>query len=292
MSKPVIKPQTLKGFRDYLPGPMMAREHLIDTARRVYRGFGFSPIDTPALEYTEILLGKGGDETDKQLFRFTDQGERDVAMRFDLTVPLARFAAQHLQEIGTPFKRYHIATVWRAEKPQKGRFREFIQCDFDTLGSDSNVADAETLLVIHDLMERLGFSRFTIRVNNRLVLNGLLEHLGLTGQTVGVLRALDKLPKIGREAVIAEMTERVGTSAAQADSVLKMTELTGAPAEILDQVETMLAGNEQGLNGVQKLRELFSWAAQRRASRRSGSRSICRSLGASTTTRARFTRRF
>jgi histidyl-tRNA synthetase len=260
MSKPVIKPQTLKGFRDYLPGPMIAREHLIDTARRVYRSFGFSPIDTPALEYTEILLGKGGEETDKQLFRFTDQGERDVAMRFDLTVPLARFAAQHLQEIGTPFKRYHIATVWRAEKPQKGRFREFIQCDFDTIGTDSNVADAETLLVIHDLMERLGFSRFMIRVNNRLVLNGLLEHLGLTGQTVGVLRALDKLPKIGREAVIAEMTEKVATTPAQADSVLKMTELTGSPAEILNQVETMLAGNEQGLNGIKKLREMFSWA--------------------------------
>jgi histidyl-tRNA synthetase len=261
MSKPLIKPQTLKGFRDYLPGPMIAREHLIDTARRVYRSFGFSPIDTPALEYTEILLGKGGEETDKQLFRFTDQGERDVAMRFDLTVPLARFASQHLQEIGTPFKRYHIATVWRAEKPQKGRYREFIQCDFDTIGTDSNVADTETLLVIHDLMEKLGFTRFNIRVNNRLVLNGLLEHLGLTGQTVGVLRALDKLPKIGREAVIAEMTEKVNTTASQADSVLKMTELSGTPAEILDQVETMLAGNEQGLTGVKKLRELFSWAA-------------------------------
>jgi histidyl-tRNA synthetase len=261
MSKPVIKPQTLKGFRDYLPGPMIAREHLIDTARRVYRGFGFSPIDTPALEYSEILLGKGGDETDKQLFRFTDQGERDVAMRFDLTVPLARFAAQHLQEIGTPFKRYHIATVWRAEKPQKGRFREFIQCDFDTLGTDSNIADAETLLVIHDLMQRLGFSKFAIRINNRLVLNGLLEHLGLTGQTVGVLRALDKLPKIGQDAVIAEMTEKVGTSAAQADAVLKMTELTGSSADVLSQVETMLAGNEQGLAGVCKLRELFAWSA-------------------------------
>jgi histidyl-tRNA synthetase len=239
---------------------MIAREHLIDTARRVYRSFGFSPIDTPALEYTEILLGKGGEETDKQLFRFTDQGERDVAMRFDLTVPLARFSAQHLQEIGTPFKRYHIATVWRAEKPQKGRFREFIQCDFDTIGTDSNVADAETLLVIHDLMERLGFSRFMIRVNNRLVLNGLLEHLGLTGQTVGVLRALDKLPKIGREAVIAEMTEKVSTTPAQADSVLKMTELTGTPEAMLNQVETMLAGNEQGLAGIKKLRELFTWA--------------------------------
>jgi histidyl-tRNA synthetase len=260
MSKPLIKAQTLKGFRDYLPGPMIAREHLIDTARRVYRSFGFSPIDTPALEYSEILLGKGGDETDKQLFRFTDQGERDVAMRFDLTVPLARFAAQHLQEIGTPFKRYHIGTVWRAEKPQKGRFREFIQCDFDTIGTDSNIADAETLLVIHDLMERLNFTRFTIRVNNRLVLNGLLEKLGLTGQTAGVLRSLDKLPKIGRDAVIEEMVEKVGTTAQQADSVLKMTELTGTPVEILSRVEAMLEGSPQGLDGVNKLRDMFAWA--------------------------------
>jgi histidyl-tRNA synthetase len=260
MSKSIIKPQTLKGFRDYLPGPMIAREHLIETARSVYRSFGFSPIDTPALEYSEILLGKGGDETDKQLFRFTDQGERDVAMRFDLTVPLARFAAQHLQEIGTPFKRYHIATVWRAEKPQKGRFREFIQCDFDTIGTESHIADAETLLVIHDLMERIGFSKFTIRVNHRLVLNGLLESLGIAGQTGGILRSLDKLGKIGREAVIAEMTEKVGASAAQAESVLKMTALTGDPLAVLDQVEPMLVGNEHGAAGVQKLRDLFGWA--------------------------------
>ena len=138
--KPRIKPATLKGFRDHLPGPMLAREKLIDTARTVYRSYGFSPIDTPALEYSEILLGKGGDESDKQLFRFTDKGDRDVAMRFDLTVPLARYAAQHLHEIGTPFKRYHVATVWRAEKPQKGRYREFIQCDFDTIGTTSNLS--------------------------------------------------------------------------------------------------------------------------------------------------------
>ena len=135
MTDKLIKPITLKGFRDYLPGPMMAREQLIETARQTYRSYGFSPIDTPALEYTEILLGKGGQETDKQMFRFTDQGGRDVAMRFDLTIPFARFAAQHLGTLGTPFKRYHIGTVWRAEKPQKGRVREFRQCDVDTIGT-------------------------------------------------------------------------------------------------------------------------------------------------------------
>jgi histidyl-tRNA synthetase len=257
---PLIKPQTLKGFRDYLPGAMLAREALIDTARAVYRSYGFSPIDTPALEYSEVLLGKGGDESDKQLFRFTDQGDRDVAMRFDLTVPFARFAAQHLQEIGVPFKRYHIGTVWRAEKPQRGRFREFIQCDFDTIGTDSNASDIETLLVIHDLMARLGFERFTIRVNHRQLLNGLLETLGLADRSAGVLRALDKLGKIGRDGVVAELTGGVGATTEDAARVLDFAGLTGAPADILSEVERRLNGNARGLDGVAKLRELFTCA--------------------------------
>ena len=177
----------------------LARERILETARQVYRSYGFSPIDTPALEYAEILLGKGGDESDKQLFRFTDQGGRDVAMRFDLTVPFARFAAQHLNDIGTPFKRYHQGTVWRGENTQRGRYREFMQSDFDTIGTESNASDIETLLVIHDLFVALGFERFKIRVNNRLVLNGLLEKLGLAEKTAGVLRVLDKLHKVGRD---------------------------------------------------------------------------------------------
>src|SRR5213595_3865072 len=179
----LIQPRTLPGFRDFLPELMIPREHLMEQARRVYRSYGFAPIDTPALEYTEILLGKGGGETDKQLYRFTDNGGRDVALRFDLTVPFARFAAQHIGHLGTPFKRYHLALVWRGENTQRGRYREFMQCDFDTIGTDSNVADIETLLVIHDLFVAIGFERFTIRVNNRLVLNGLLETLGLADKT-------------------------------------------------------------------------------------------------------------
>lgn len=257
---PLIKPQTLKGFRDYLPEQMMARERLVEIARQVYRSFGFSPIDTPALEYSEILLGKGGEESDKQLFRFTDAGNRDVSMRFDLTIPFARFAAQHLNDIGTPFKRYHIGTVWRAEKPQRGRFREFMQCDFDTIGTESNVADIETLFVIHDLFESIGFTKFSIRINNRLLLNGLLEELELTEKATGVLRALDKLPKIGREKVVAEMTGPVGISADQSKRILDLAGLTGEKFGILSQLETMLNGNERGLEGVNKLRELFTAA--------------------------------
>src|SRR6516164_9063921 len=198
----LIQPRTLKGFRDYPPELMIPRERLLEQARRVYRSYGFAPIDTPALEYAEILLGKGGEESDRLVYRFRDHGDRDVALRFDLTVPFARFAAEHLGKLGTPFKRYHMGPVWRGENTAHGRYREFWQCDFDTIGTTSNAADIETVLVIHDLMCALGFERFTIRVNNRLVLNGLLEELGLAGHTAALLVVLDKLPKIGAEAVV------------------------------------------------------------------------------------------
>src|SRR5438876_4714038 len=201
----LIQPRTLKGFRDYPPELMMPREHLLEQARRVYRSYGFAPNDTPALEYTEILLGKGGEESDKQLYRFMDHGGRDVALRFDLTVPFARFAAEHIGKLGTPFKRYHLALVWRGENTQRGRYREFMQCDFDTIGTTSNASDIEVALVIHDLMRALGFARFHINVNNRLVLNGLLEEAGLAEQTKPVLIALDKLAKVGRAAVEQEL---------------------------------------------------------------------------------------
>src|SRR5438477_7628877 len=167
----LIQPRTLKGFRDYLPPLMIPRELLLEQARRVYRSYGFAPIDTPALEYTEILLGKGGDESDKQLYRFTDSGGRDVALRFDLTVPFARFAAMHIEKLGTPFKRYHMGPVWRGEHAQRGRYREFWQCDFDTIGTTDNASDIEVVLVIHHLMRALGLERVTGRINNRLLLN-------------------------------------------------------------------------------------------------------------------------
>ncbi|MEZ6034479.1 MAG: histidine--tRNA ligase [Planctomycetaceae bacterium] len=253
-----IKPQTLRGFRDFLPDQMMARERLIDIARSVYRSYGFAPIDTPALEYAEVLLGKGGEESDKQVFRFTDQGDRDVAMRFDLTVPLARFSAQYVQELGLPFRRYHIAPVWRGERPARGRFREFMQCDFDTIGTLSNTADIETLFVINDLFEQIGIDRFTIRVNNRKVLNGLLEKCGLQDHAVGILRALDKLDKIGRDAVVTEMAEKVGIPVDGANRVLDMAQLQGRPHDILASLEGMLAGSQIGETGLNDLRELFA----------------------------------
>ncbi len=252
-----ITPRTLSGFRDYLPKQMLAREQLIDTARRVYRSYGFSPIDTPALEYLEILTGKGGEETDRQLYQFEDQGGRRVGMRFDLTVPLARFVAQHANELGVPFKRYHIATVWRGERAQRGRYREFMQCDFDTIGTKSVTADIETSLVIYDLLKQIGFANFTIHVNNRKVLNGLLDKLDLSDKSVAVLRSLDKLAKIGREKVCEEIMTAAGATQQQAEDILSMADLSGTDDEILQQLETLVAGNEVGEEGVVSLRQVL-----------------------------------
>ncbi len=251
-----IQPRTLKGFRDYPPAAMIPREWIIETARRVYRSYGFSPIDTPALEHLEILTGKGSEETDRQLYRFEDHGGRAVGLRFDLTVPLARFVAQHIQELGTPFKRYQIANVWRGENTQRGRYREFMQCDFDTIGTTSTTADIETVLVIHDLFRALGFDEFTIRVNNRQVLSGLLEKEGLAEQSTQVLRALDKLAKIGPEAVAKELTSTAGASAQQAAAILRLAGLGGTGAEILEQLEPLLDGSETGQRGLAQLGEL------------------------------------
>ena len=253
-----IEPRTLKGFRDFLPEGMIPREKMIDTARQVYRSFGFSPIDTPALEYLEILTGKGSEETDRQLYRFQDHGGRDVGMRFDLTVPLARFAAQHMHSLGMPFKRYHIATVWRGENTQRGRYREFMQCDFDTIGSLSVATDIETGLVIHDLLVALGFEQFTIRLNNREVLNGLLEKLGLVEKATSILRSLDKLSKIGPEKVAAEMVSSAGTSSEQAAEVLKLSALSGSNDQVLKDLAPLVAGNEVGEMGLDRLARILS----------------------------------
>ena len=252
-----ITPRTLKGFRDYLPEAMIPRERLIETARRVYRSYGFSPIDTPALEYLEILQGKGSDETDKQLYQFEDHGGRQVGMRFDLTVPLARFAAQHLADLPLPFKRYHVATVWRGENTQRGRYREFMQCDFDTIGTLATGADVETALVIHDLMQAIGFEEFRIHVNHRMVLNGFLERQGIADRSVPVLRALDKLGKIGPEAVIAEMTEVASLTSAQASAVLEFAAISGSPDEVLAKLPPIVAGSTTGEAGLERLSELI-----------------------------------
>lgn len=258
----LIQPRTLKGFRDYPPELMIPRERFLEKARQVYRGYGFAPIDTPALEYAEILTGKGGEESDKQLYRFKDHGDRDVALRFDLTVPFARFAAEHIGKLGTPFKRYHMGPVWRGENTQRGRYREFWQCDFDTIGTTSNAADIEVALVIHDLFRALGLERFRIHVNNRLVLNGLLEELGLAEHASALLRALDKLPKVGADAVVAEMEEKTGIAANQASRLLDLAQTQGTNAEILDRLKRDFGGNPKAADGIRRLDDLVRVALE------------------------------
>ena len=256
--KKLIQPRTLKGFRDFPPALAMPREQMIDKARAVFRSYGFAPIDTPALEYAEILTGKGGDESDKQMYRFSDNGGRDVALRFDLTVPFARFAAQHIGQLGTPFKRYHVGPVWRGENTQHGRYREFYQCDFDTIGTDANAADIETALVIHDILSTLGFERFSIHVNHRLVLNGLLESLGLVEGAPAILRALDKLAKIGEEKVAAEMQSTANVAPEQAQKILETVQIKGSNSEILAQLDNTLGDHERAAAGIANLRQLVA----------------------------------
>ncbi|MFL5329955.1 MAG: histidine--tRNA ligase [Gemmataceae bacterium] len=259
----MIEPRTLKGFRDYPPELAIPREALIDTAKRVFRSYGYGPIDTPALEYAEILLGKldTSAEIRRQIYRFKDHGDRDVALRFDLTVPFARFAAQHIGKLGTPFKRYHVGSVWRGENTQAGRYREFVQCDFDIIGTTANAADIEIALVIHDLMVALGFEKFQLRINNRLVLNGVLQSMGIAERSGAVLTALDKLTKQGRDAVLAEMTgAAAGLTNAQAERLLALAEATGTNREIIDRVAAELGSEGKLAEGITRLRELVTAA--------------------------------
>ncbi len=256
MSKNLIQPRTLKGFRDFLPEMMLPREQLIDTCKQVYRSFGFAPIETPTLEYFEILAGKGSEETDRQMYHFQDSGERHVGMRFDLTVPLARFVSQHSQALGMPFKRYHIATVWRGESPQAGRFREFMQCDFDTIGTTSLTADIETGLVIVELLIAIGVGGFQVRINNRKVLNGLLDKSGLAEHATSVLRVIDKLPKIGPARVSEELKSTCTANDQQIASILEFANITGTNQEILITLDRLVAGNELGELGCSELRTL------------------------------------
>ena len=256
----LIQPRTLKGFRDYLPAVMIPRERLMQTAREVFQLYGFAPIDTPTLEHLEILTGKGSEETDRQIYRFEDGGGRPVGMRFDLTVPLARFAAQHIGSLGTPFKRYHIAPVWRGENPQAGRYREFVQCDFDTIGTESVLADIEAVVVIDRLLATIGFDRFTISINNRAVLAGMLEHLDLADRTVPVLRSLDKLAKIGHEKTIEEMCRTAQIDPTQAEAVLHLAGCDARPADLFKQLPEITGGNERAAAGIARLQDIYEGA--------------------------------
>ena len=210
----IIEPRVLKGFRDYLPDAESARASLMRRLESTFQAFGFVPIDTPSLEYAEILLGKGGGETDKQVYRFKDHGGRDVALRFDLTVPFARFMAEHVEELYLPFRRYHMAKVWRGENTQRGRYREFMQCDFDIVGTDSASADADVVQVIASAMKALDVGAVRVRINHRGLFNRFLAAAGCSDKSVALLRSVDKLEKIGEAETLALLAAEVGDAVA------------------------------------------------------------------------------
>ncbi len=264
----LIKPRLLRGFRDYLPEQVIARQKMIATIREIYERYGFVPLDTPAMEYTETLLGKYGEESSKQIFRFVDLEGNDVALRFDLTVPLARVVAQY-QDLPRPFRRYQVGPVWRFDKPDPGRFREFIQFDLDTVGSDSMAADAEILSGICDTMEALGIERFRVRCSNRKILNALIAFADVDSRrATHVFRVIDKIDRIGREGVRQELTRGrvdasgdvipgLGLDERAVSRIMEFLSIAGATrAEVLDAIDELFHGIPGARQGIDELRRI------------------------------------
>jgi histidyl-tRNA synthetase len=235
---------------------MILRQRIIGIFRDVFERHGFEPLDTPALEYLDVLTGKAG-ENEKLMYRFEDAGGREVGLRYDLTVPLARVVAMHQNELILPFKRYHIAPVWRAENPQRGRFREFWQCDADIAGSASPLADAEVIAIMAEALEAIGIPEFTIRISHRRLLESLGRAAGVgEEQATALYRAIDKLDKIGRDGVVRELTE-AGLSAEQALRVLDLVTMQGEPLALLDTLRDELTGVEGAAPAIDELDQLF-----------------------------------
>lgn len=228
--------QTLKGFRDFLPQDARKRQYIVNTLKEVFELYGFEPLETPALEYDEILSGKYGEEGDKLMYRFTDRGGRRVALRYDQTVPLARVVAQYANSLPLPFKRYQIQQVWRAENPQKGRFREFLQCDIDTVGSSSSLADAEILLIVAKAFDSLGLKDFKILINDRNIFSDLVNNASILTEKElpGVIRTIDKIKKIGIEKVLDEIVNQ-GISVERATYILQTIQST-KPTQNLERI--------------------------------------------------------
>jgi histidyl-tRNA synthetase len=247
--------RVLKGFRDYLPEQMILRQRIIGIFRNIFERHGFEPLDTPALEYLDVLTGKAG-ENEKLMYRFEDAGGREVGLRYDLTVPLARVVAMHQNDLVLPFKRYQIAPVWRAENPQRGRFREFWQCDADIAGSASPLADAEVIAIMADALEAIGIPEFIIKISHRRLLESLGRAAGVApDQATDLYRAIDKFDKIGPDGVARELTAS-GLSANQAARVLDLVTKRGEPLDLLAELRGELSG-VAGAAAIDELEQLF-----------------------------------
>ena len=253
----IITPRTLSGFMELAPKDQILFEKVKQKLEETYQMFGFFPIDTPVLEHSNILLAKAGGETEKQIYRF-NKGDTDMTMRFDLTVPLAKYVAKNAGELTFPFKRYQIGKVYRGERAQQGRFREFYQADIDIIG-DENLSianDAEVPSIMYRVFTGLGLSDFTIRINNRKILNGLFAMLGLSDIATDVMRIIDKIDKIGKDNVEAELVD-LGVSKDAADTILELLTFKGTNEEVLDRLKTFAGKNEMLDTGVSELCEVI-----------------------------------
>ena len=241
----IIKPRTLSGFMELLPAKQIRFEKMVEILRTTYASYGFAPLDTPVIEDAQILLAKGGGETEKQIYRFT-KGDSDLALRFDLTVPLAKYVALHCNDLAFPFRRFQISKVYRGERAQRGRFREFYQADIDIIGDGKLdiMNEAEIPAIIYKVFRGFGLSRFQIRVNNRKILNGFYALLGLSEKSGDIMRTVDKLDKIGAEKVKGVLLTECGLNEEQADEILKFIAIKGTNAEVLTALEGYQGRNE------------------------------------------------
>ncbi len=272
------KPTIPKGTRDFSPAEMMRRQYIFDTIKGVFRTYGFAPLETPAMENLSTLLGKYGDEGDKLLFKILNSGDYAVGLtddevrrfskisekglRYDLTVPFARYVVQHQNELSFPFKRYQIQPVWRADRLQKGRYREFYQCDVDVIGTRSLLCEVELIEIVERVFRALGI-RVVLKMNNRKILCGIAEAIGYADKMMDITVAIDKLDKIGLDNVKAELLER-GLTQEAIDRLQPILELTGSNMQKLDKLSTLLAGSEVGMLGIEEMRTLFGYLDRER----------------------------
>ncbi len=257
-----VSPRTLSGFMELAPKEQMKLEKMMEILRRSYALYGFTPLDTPVIEAAEVLLAKGGGETEKQIYRFT-KGDSDLALRFDLTVPLAKYVAAHYGELAFPFRRYQIGKVYRGERAQRGRFREFYQADIDVIGDGQlDIAnDAEIPAIIYTVFSRLGLKRFRIRINNRKILNGFYAMLGLSERSGDIMRTVDKLEKIGEDGVRAILTDDLSLTAEQAEDILRFTAISGTNREVLQALAQYRGKNslfDEGLSELEAVTRYLS----------------------------------
>ncbi|RIK46341.1 MAG: histidine--tRNA ligase [Chloroflexi bacterium] len=256
----VRAPQVLKGFRDFLPERMILRQRVIAILRETYERHGFEPIETPALEYYETLAGKYG-EDEKLIYHFPDHGGREIGMRYDLTVPLARFVAVHRNELTFPFKRYHIAPVWRADRPQRGRYREFWQCDADIVGTRSMLADADVISIVIEALSAINIPNFVVHINHRKLLESLAIYAGVQADRAGsVYRAIDKLAKIG-EAGVAQELVAAGVETATAARVIELVSTSGSPDVVIGRIAERLEGIAPAREALDDITSLFEFLA-------------------------------